>query len=72
MEINLDGEKDCVLTGDSVWVTVKNLSVRIAKTDEGVVVDIYPLKQENDEPITTTYAYFREGGELCQNSQSIS
>jgi len=44
----------------SCWITVKNLSVYINETDEGVVVDIYALNHEMDDPITSTYAFFNE------------
>ena len=43
------------------WITVGNLSVHIVKTDEGVVVDIYPLNKEDCEPIATAYDYDQEG-----------
>ena len=44
----------------SCWITVKNLSLYINQTDEGVVVDIYPLNHEMDNPIASTYAFFNE------------
>ncbi len=44
-----------------LWITVENLSVHIVQTDEGVVVDIYPLNHEDEEPVATTYAFFNEG-----------
>jgi len=52
---------DYVMTENSIWVTVENLSVYIHKTDEGVVVDIYPVGQEMDNSIVSTYAFFNEG-----------
>lgn len=58
-----EGDNDYKLnTGvfDGVWITVNNISVHIIKTDEGVVVDLYPAKKENDNPIASTYAHFTE------------
>lgn len=51
---------DYVLADGAAWFTVKNLSIRIHTTDEGVVVDIYPLNAEADEAIASTYAFFNE------------
>lgn len=45
---------------DSVWITVNNISVYIRRTDEGVVVDLYPAQREMDECLTSTYAFFAE------------
>jgi len=45
------------------WITVKNLSVYINETDEGIVVDIYPLNHEIENPIASTYAFFNEAEE---------
>lgn len=55
-EVKLN-DSDYILESDSCWITVKNMSVHIVKTDEGVVVDIYPLGSEDGEAITSTYAY---------------
>lgn len=49
-----DGER-------SVWVTVDNISVYIIRTDEGVVVDLYPRGREADDPtLGSTWALFAE------------
>jgi hypothetical protein len=45
---------------DSVWITVDKFSVYVRRTDEGVVVDIYPLDRENEEAIAGTYAFTEE------------
>jgi hypothetical protein len=52
---------DYILKGRRAWLDVENLTVRVLKTDEGVVVDIWPLGEEFEEPIATTYALFNEG-----------
>jgi hypothetical protein len=44
-----------------VWITVGNISVYMKRTDEGVVVDLYPLHNEcADPPLGSTYAFFSE------------
>ncbi|NCA83799.1 MAG: hypothetical protein EOM72_13860 [Opitutae bacterium] len=45
---------------DHVWITVNNLSVYIRRTDEGVVVDLFPVQREMDERLASTYAFFAE------------
>ena len=54
---------DLVLQEEPIWITVENLSVYVHKTNEGVVVDIFPLGDEMEDPITSTYAFFNEGKE---------
>jgi len=49
-------ENDYVLVNGAGWFTVGKFSIRIYKTDEGVVADIYPLGQEH-EAIAGTYAF---------------
>jgi hypothetical protein len=54
---------DYVLDEDatSCWITVNNISVYVRRTDEGVVVDLFPLGHENDDPsLATAYAFFEE------------
>jgi hypothetical protein len=46
----------------SCWITVDNISVYIVRTDEGVVVDLFPKGGEADECIASTYAFRAEGG----------
>lgn len=45
---------------NSCWITVKNLSVYLKRTDEGVVVDIFVLGYEAEDPLASTYAFFNE------------
>lgn len=58
-DLRVDG-CDYELVGESTWITVKNLSVYVKKTDEGVVVDIFNKGEEADEPLASTYAFFNE------------
>lgn len=55
-------DSDYILNKDfrSAWVTVDNLSVYISRTDEGVVVDLYPHGDENNDPLGSTYAFFSD------------
>ena len=54
-DVNLiDG--DYVLTDGAAWFRVKNFSIRIQSTDEGVVVDLYPYLQEMEEPVASCWA----------------
>ena len=57
-----DGESDYILREEatSCWVTVGNISVYIIRTDEGVVVDLYPLDDENNSSLASTYAFSHE------------
>ena len=48
---------DYTLTDNAAWFTAKGFSIRIQGTDEGVVVDVYPLGHESDGPIASTYAF---------------
>ena len=59
MDMNIpDG--DYVLTEGRGWFTVKGFAVRIAATDEGVVVDIFKDKAEFCESIASCYAFDSE------------
>lgn len=54
----VDGEY--FLADDAAWFIVKDFNIRIQGTDEGVVVDIYELDCEDDDPIASTYAFDNE------------
>jgi len=60
-----EGDTDYELNEEyqSCWITVNNISVYICKTDEGVVVDLFPLHRETDESIAGTWATFAEASE---------
>lgn len=40
----------------AVWITVDRFSVYLKRTDDGVLVDIYPLDDETSQPVASTYA----------------
>jgi hypothetical protein len=58
---------------DSVWITVHlgegrpSASVCILRTDEGVVLDVYPLDGESGEPAASIYAF--DADLLCDMSE---
>ena len=54
-ELN-DGHQSC-------WITVDNISVYICRTDEGVVVDLYPRYSEMEDSIAGTWASFNEAAD---------
>ena len=53
-------DSDYVLAEGAAWFSVKDFSIRIHSTDEGVVVDIYKACEEMNEPIASTYAFDAE------------
>lgn len=55
-----DGETSC-------WITVDNISVYIVRTDEGVVVDLFPRYLEMECAIASTYAFFNEAQEAADD-----
>jgi hypothetical protein len=55
----LHEESDATIdeTAQNTWIGVKNFSVNIAKTDEGVVVDIYAKGYEDCDCLASCYAF---------------
>lgn len=64
--IRLHEETDAEMASDaeSTWIGVKDFSVYIVKTDEGVVVDIYARGYEDCESLASTYAFDAEAEEM--------
>ncbi len=54
---------DFILANERCYITVNGLTVHIKKDDEGVAVDIWPLHEEDGEPIASTWALYSEGKE---------
>lgn len=49
---------------DRAWISVnETFDICIIKTDEGIVIDVYPFNDSKWEPIATTYAYDAEAKE---------
>ena len=44
----------------SVWITVNDFSVYVHRTDEGIIVDIFPLGREVEGSIAAAYAFDSE------------
>ena len=51
---------DYELTDGAAWLTCGPFAVRVALTDEGVAVDVYPEHRECDIPVAATYAFTAE------------
>lgn len=66
--IMLDGNTDCEMTPEarSVWIGVKDFSIYIVRTDEGVVVDIFARGREGDECLASAYAFDQEAKEVIE------
>lgn len=60
MNENTLKDADFELAEGAAWFTVKNFSIRIHSTDEGVIVDVYAKGREMDDFIATTYAFDSE------------
>ena len=65
MKLQQEGDNEGKLDGltpdgDGFWITVGNASVYLKRTDEGLVVDIYPLEQESTEAVASCYAFDSE------------
>ncbi len=60
MNENTLKDADFELIEGAAWFTVKNFSIRIHSTDEGVIVDVYAKGREMDDFIATTYAFDSE------------
>lgn len=58
------GETDYLLNGASVWIGVGGISVYLRRIDEGVAVDLFPLHEETEVPLASTYAYCYEGKDV--------
>ena len=59
---NILHDDDYVLSDGAAWFTVpagfgKAFAVRIHKTNEGVCVDIYPDRFEDEESLASCYAF---------------
>lgn len=49
--MKMESENEITMLGDSLWVTVDNLSIRIGKESERVKISIFNLGKEDEEPI---------------------
>lgn len=49
-------DSDYKLTDGGAWIEVGPFAIRIAKTDEGVAVDVYKNQDEMSDPIVSCWA----------------
>ena len=59
-------DADYTLKEGRAWLEVGPFAIRIAKTDEGVAVDIYPNSREDESSIASCYAFDTEAEEVSQ------
>lgn len=64
-KIEQKGENEFELTGldaenENCWLTIGKASVCLHKSDEGLVIDVYRLNQEDGESIAGTYVFDSE------------
>ena len=56
-------------SGDNAWITVGSISVHVVRTDEGIVVDLYPKAGEMSEALASTYLFFAEAESALAESE---
>jgi hypothetical protein len=61
--LRMDSDGDYILDEGSCWIQVGNLSVHVKKEDEGVAIDVYPLDDENEAALTSSYTFFTDAAE---------
>ena len=64
VRLNEETDAEMASNADSTWVGVKDFSIYIKKTDEGVVVDIYARGYEDCDSLASTYAFDSEADEM--------
>lgn len=67
----LDDSHDYALAPDctGIWLTVKQMSVHVFMTDEGVVADIYALSHEMDDALASTYVFDSEAEDAMEEAK---
>lgn len=60
---------DYTLSQGKAWIEVGPYAIRIEKTDEGVVVDVYANGHENDTEIASCYAFDNEIDDLLDECE---
>lgn len=53
-------DDDYIAVDGALWVTVKNASIRIRDTGEGLSIVVYRLTKEDQTSITETWATWEE------------
>ena len=59
---------------DALWITVGNISVRICRSDEGAICDMYTLGAESldDSHLAGCYAFFNEAEGYEEEEDAIT
>jgi hypothetical protein len=65
-EITLDAEKS-----ENIWIKVKNISVCVKAADEGVIVDLYNVDNEDEDSLAGTYLEYNEATSEEENCDKI-
>lgn len=46
---------------ENVWIQIENFDIKLKRTDEGLVVDVFDMDDElREEPISTLHAFDEE------------
>lgn len=48
------------VVGTACWIKVGSLDIEIKQTDEGAIVDLFPVGSESPDEISSTYAFFSD------------
>lgn len=57
---------------EGVWIRMRNISVKLNQTDEGVVVDMYASGAEDQDSSASTYHFFNEAaGEQLELAEEL-
>lgn len=68
--VRLDEETDAEMSSsaESTWIGVKDFSVYIKKTDEGIVVEVYAREYEDCGALAACYAFDAEAEEMREEN----
>jgi hypothetical protein len=65
-----ESDAEMASDADSTWIGVKDFSVYIKKTDEGVVVDIFARGYEDCDSLASAYAFDTEAKEMQEENNN--
>lgn len=73
-ELQRDPDGGYTLRPDAqcAWITVDNCAVAVKRTDEGTVIDLYPLGCEDGDAVASTYAFASELSAIALASDTLS
>jgi hypothetical protein len=70
VKLHEETDAEIARSADSTWIGVKDFSIYIKKTDEGVVVDIYARDFEDCDCLASTYAFDSEAEEMREEIEN--